>query len=329
MASFAKLEFVVLRTFAKHHSQNIVKMLKEVFANGQLEKMVAVEDFVVIPTAKIVDTKVEGFAKRVIERNVFGDSSKQKKTNYVPKEFAVLEESANLFSKKMCTHPTTEFKKWSPIRKGRCRKQFECKKNNKGKIHCKFTGKTICLKVRRTINPKAKCLFKRDIKANLKHKNKECSIRVCCRGNKCKSMAHICVKKSKLVNGCKMHFLGRGRCKQQLCCVNGNCHYKGKKICKYIPDRKIYYPKGKLCLFHRRRVNNGKLTCIRRMCCNHKRCVFKTKEVCYVIKRNFCTRVFIRNGKCVSRYCCSKNSKGKYNCSARGKKHVSLEEKYH
>jgi len=153
----------------------------------------------------------------------------------------VLVENANILQKKICAKPVQQFKKWSYIRKGLCRKRFLCQKNATGKVKCKFTGKVICKKVPKVIKQKTKCFFKQIKKSLAKlNPNKDCKQRICCTGNKCKEILSkpLCIPKKRIANGCKWQFLGKGRCRRKYCCTNGKCEFKGKKLCKIIPDKK-------------------------------------------------------------------------------------------
>jgi len=158
----------------------------------------------------------------------------------------------------------------------------------------------------------------------------ECSKRLCCIARKCKVVSKtICIEKSKIANGCKFHFLGKGRCRRKFCCHDGKCSFKGKKLCKIIPDKRVYYPKKNLCLFKRYTTKNKSETCTRRMCCNNKRCFYRSKAICYKISKPFCTRSYIRNGKCLSKFCCKLNKNKKYNCKHAGRKTCFFKRKHH
>jgi len=108
-----------------------------------------------------------------------------------------------------------------------------------------------------------------------------------------------------------------------------NVHLKEKKLCKIIPDKRVYYPKKNLCLFKRYTTKNKSETCTRRMCCNNKRCFYRSKAICYKISKPFCTRSYIRNGKCLSKFCCKLNKNKKYNCKHAGRKTCFFKRKHH
>jgi len=62
---------------------------------------------------------------------------------------------------KECAAPQANFCKWTFVRRGKCRRQYCCVKNDKGKFKCGYKHKVICRKIRKGRSLKKRRLAKK------------------------------------------------------------------------------------------------------------------------------------------------------------------------